>query len=106
PVLLALGFCASYLVLGTVQQARAAHAQRALAAARGHVLERTEVMPTMANNLVWRALYLHDGRIYSDRIRVGWFSGATVREGWSLPRVQVSDLTAAERARDTRRSFE
>ena len=65
-----------------------------------------EVMPTLANNLVWRALYVHEGKIYSDRIRVGWFSSATVIEGWALPLVTDAELTEVERARNQRRSFE
>lgn len=105
PALIALGFGAAYLVLGGVQHARAVAAQRALAERRGHSVERFAVMPALANNLVWRALYLHRGAIHSDRIRVGWFSGATVREGWSLPTVRAADLAPEERARDTRRSF-
>ncbi len=106
PALVALALACGYLGLGAVQHARASAAQSALAAARGHTPERSEVMPTLANNLVWRALYVHDGRIYADRIRVGWFSRATLREGWSLPLVAASDLTPQEKARDTRRSFE
>jgi inner membrane protein len=57
-------------------------------------------MPTLANNLGWRALYIYQGRIYSDRIRVGWFSRPTVLEGWSLAQVTKADLTEPERARD------
>lgn len=102
----ALVVAAVYLVLGGVQHSRAVAAQKHLAARRGHTLERFEVMPTLANNLVWRALYVHGGNIYSDRIRVGWFSGATVVEGWSLPLVTEAELTAAERVRNQRRSFE
>lgn len=105
PVLAALGFAAAYVGLGGVQHARAGAAQEALAVARGHVRERFEVMPTLANNVVWRALYVYEGRIYSDRIRVGWFSGPAVREGWALPLVGEAGLGPAERARDTRRSF-
>lgn len=97
---------AAYLALGGVQRARAAAAQRELAGLRGHAPERCEVMPTLANHVVWRALYLHEGRIYSDRIRVGWFTGVTVAEGWSLPRVTAADLTAGEQARNRARSFE
>lgn len=101
----ALAGAAAYLGFGGLQHHRAATAQRQLAASRGHAIERAEVMPTMGNNVVWRALYLHEGRIHSDRIRVGWFSAPEVREGWSLPRVGSADLTPAERARDSRRSF-
>lgn len=101
----AVAVVAAYVTLGAVQHARAVSAQAQLAQRRGHAIARFEVMPTLANNLVWRALYVHNGRIYSDRIRVGWFSGPTVVEGWSLPLVGVADLTPAERARNQRNSF-
>lgn len=106
PALVALTVAFAYLGFGVVQHARANAAQRTLAAARGHTLERHEVMPTMANNLVWRALYAHEGRLYSDRIRVGWFSAATVRPGWSLPLIGLDDLTPHEKSRNTRHAFE
>lgn len=99
-------FCAAYLALGAAQRARALAAQTALATTRGHRAERSEVMPTLANHIVWRSLYLHEGRIHSDRIRVPWLGAATVREGTSLPLVTRRELTPAELARDgTHRSF-
>jgi inner membrane protein len=100
-----LAVAASYLTLGVVQQGRAVDAQVALAAARGHRPERIEVMPTLGNLVVWRALYAWEGKIYADRIRVGLTGEATVRAGWALAQVGSEDLTAAERARDGRRSF-
>lgn len=106
PAWIALVVCAGYLGCGVVQHARATAAQRQLAASRGHLIERSEVMPTLANNVVWRALYRHEGRLYADRIRVGWFSGPTVREGWSLPLVTPADLTPAEAARNERGAFQ
>jgi inner membrane protein len=106
PAGIALTFAAAYLAAGGVQVARATSAQEALARSRGHTVERGEVMPTLGNNVIWRALYVHDGKIYSDRIRVGWFSPATVREGWSLPLVRETDLTPEEKARNERRSFQ
>lgn len=102
----ALIFCASYIGLGAVQHSRAVAAQSQLAQSRRHVIERFEVMPTLANNLVWRSLYVHHGQIYSDRIRVGWFSTATVVEGVSLPLVTKAELTEAEQERNQRQSFE
>lgn len=101
-----LATAALYLGLGVAQHTRAHRALRELAAARGHTIERFAVMPTLANNLVWRALYLHRGQLYSDRIRVGWFSAPTVRAGWSLPLVRAPDLTSAETSRNQHRSFE
>jgi inner membrane protein len=106
PAMIALCLAAVYLFLGGVQRGRAVEAQRALASTRGHVPERFEVMPTLANNIVWRAIYVHDDRIWSDRVRVGWFSPAAVRAGWSLPLVRVEDLSPAERQRNRQRSFE
>jgi inner membrane protein len=102
----ALLLAAGYVGWGFVQHARALAAQRTLAAGRGHIIERAEAMPTLGNNIVWRALYLHEGRIHSDRLRVGWFSAPQVREGWSLPVVRRAHLTAEELARDRQRSFE
>ena len=104
--IIALSFALAYLALGAVQHSRAATVQRQLAQSRGHTIERFEVMPTLANNLVWRALYVYHGEIYSDRIRMGWVSAATVMEGWSLPVVTVAELSEAERARNQQRSFE
>jgi inner membrane protein len=101
---LALGGC--YIAFGSIQHTRAIAAQQTLASARGHRIERFEVMPTLANNIVWRALYSDGRRIFSDRIRVGWFSSATVREGWSVPLLRVNELSAAESARNRHRSFE
>jgi len=95
-----------YVGLGAIQHARAVSVQQQLARQRSHTIERFEVMPTLGNNLVWRALYQHDGKMFSDRIRVGWFSGPTVVEGWSLPVVTESGLTATERARNQQRSFD
>lgn len=91
---------AAYMLLGIVQHQRALGAQSQLAQTRGHSIERREVMPTMANNLVWRSLYLADGQLYSDRVRVGFFSGVTVKEGMRLPVVTAKDLTGEEQARD------
>ena len=98
--------CAAYLFFGFVQHSRAVGAQRLLAEARGHRIERFEVMPTLANNIIWRALYQHDGRIHSDRIRVGWFSAPQVREGWSLPLLTGAGLSPAESARNRQKSFQ
>ena len=89
-------FGCAYLTLGGIQKARCARVQSELARQRGHTIERAEIMPTLANNLVWRTLYLTDGKIYSDRIRVGWFTGAAVREGNALPLATAEDLSPLE----------
>jgi inner membrane protein len=100
----AILFACAYMGLGGIQRARAAQVQHTLAQQRGHVLERAEVMPTLANNLVWRSLYLTGGRVYSDRIRVG--VNATFKPGTSLPLVTTNDLTVLEQQGNRNRSFE
>ncbi len=100
-----LAVAVGYLGLGAVQHARAVNAQAVLAAERGHTPERIEVMPTLGNVLVWRALYEDDGKIFADRVRIGLAGDASVRPGWALAHVREGDLTATERARNQRRSF-
>ena len=102
-VWIALAFCSAYLVVGAVQKSRAHAAQAELARRRGHQIERAEAMPTLANQLVWRSLYLHAGHIHSDRLRVPWLGASTVREGASLPLVTARDLSPEEAARDGER---
>lgn len=100
PVRIALAVVTVYLATGGVQHARASRAQNQLASSRGHQPERALAMPTLGNNLVWRSLYLHEGRIYTDRIRVGWSSGVSCLEGASVRFTSLSDLTVAERDRN------
>lgn len=90
-------FAATYLSLGIVQRTRAANFQVELAASRGHKIERSEAMPTLANLMVWRSLYLADGQLYSDRIRVGLFAPNTYKEGTNLPLITRDHLTPLER---------
>lgn len=101
-----LALAAAYFVVGVNQHARATRAVAALAASRGHTAARLEAMPTLANQIIWRTLYQHGGRIYCDRVRVGWFSAAETRAGWDLPRVSAADLSPEERTRNAQQSFE
>ena len=54
---------AAYLGLSGFQQQRAEAALRELARVRGHVAGQLSVKPTLANLLLWRGLYVHDGRV-------------------------------------------
>jgi hypothetical protein len=54
-------------------------------------------MPTLGNNIVWRSIYLANGQIHSDRIRVGWLGASSHRPGTPQPRVTVDRLTPFER---------
>jgi inner membrane protein len=65
-----VGLC--YLALGAVQESRARSVQADIAAARGHRIERGRVLPSLGNLIVWRSLYVADGKIHVDALRVAW----------------------------------
>lgn len=98
----ALGWGVLCLAAGVCQHGRVLTAQQRLASERGHAVLRGRTMPTIGNNVVWRSLYEHEGRIFCDRIRVGWGGEISVREGTSLERAPVSGLSQAESAAEAR----
>jgi inner membrane protein len=90
------------LATGLIQHLRAVEHAVALAAARGHSPSVLLVKPTLANLVLWRSLYLHEGRLYADAVRVGRPGGATVYRGESAPRfdpVTDAGLPPGSRAR-------
>ncbi|HMJ88439.1 MAG TPA: metal-dependent hydrolase [Candidatus Acidoferrum sp.] len=95
-VICGLALAAAYFCCGAIQHSRAAAVQKLLADGRKHTIERSEVMPTLGNNIVWRSVYLANGTIHADRIRAGWFSRGTAREGTALPLMTTNDFTALE----------
>src|SRR5690606_1344505 len=70
---------------GAIQHQRAAAEAAQLAAARGHEPERLLVKPTLANRVLWRALYVSAGRIHVDAIRVGLSGRVRIYPGQSAP---------------------
>ncbi|MDP2136127.1 MAG: metal-dependent hydrolase [Sulfuritalea sp.] len=66
---LLLGAC--YLGLSFVQQQRGEAALAALAQARGHQATQVSVKPSMANLVLWRSLYVHDGQVQVDAFHLG-----------------------------------
>ena len=95
--LLGVMLALSYLVFGGVQNFRAVQVQKEIAQTRGHIRERSEVMPTLGNNIVWRSIYLANGQIHSDRIRVGWLGARSHRPGTPQPQETADRLTPFER---------
>ena len=90
--------CVSYLLLGSLQHHRAETVAEQLASSRGHAVTRHVVKPTMANLLLWRSVYIADGRIYVDAIRAG-FGKNQVLEGDSLMQFDVErDLPDLDRS--------
>lgn len=81
----ALALALLYLGLALVQQQRAESALVALAAARGHAIERSEVKPTLGNIILWRGVYLSEDRFHVAALRAG-VSGVRIYDGGAVPR--------------------
>ena len=64
-----LGMC--YFGLSAFQQGRVAEAAMQVAQARGHQATQLSVKPSMANLVLWRSLYVHDGRVQADAFHLG-----------------------------------
>ncbi len=79
-----LALAAVYLLLGLVQHERATGEALALAASRGHAVERLVVKPTMGNLLLWRFVYQAGDRFFVDAVRVG-LTSRRVYAGQSAP---------------------
>jgi inner membrane protein len=94
PAVAGLAWAAAWLGLGVVQHARAASVQVELARARGHEPVRARVDPSLGNNVLWRAIYVADGRIHADAVRVPWLGRPTVRTGGSAPLAAAAELAA------------
>ena len=56
---IALGWVLAYLTLGVVQRDRAAAAYAEHIDQRGHFASQLEVKPSIGNNILFRAFYLH-----------------------------------------------
>ncbi len=82
-------FASAYLLLGVVQQDRAASLAQAQAEERGHVTERLIVKPTMGNLLLWRSVYSFDGTYYVDAVRAGLSGNSKVFEGEKVPAFDI-----------------
>jgi len=90
-----LGLALAYIGLGMLQLHRAEAIQAELIEQRGHDATRAEVKPSMANNILFRAFYEHQGVFYVDAIRVPWWGASRVYEGGSHPALVVDDFLAA-----------
>lgn len=69
---LGLALASGYLCLGYLQQQRVTENMLTVIARRGHTPDHLTVKPTLGNQLLWRSLYRHDGRIQVDATHAGW----------------------------------
>ena len=94
PARIALAYAFLYLGMSVVQHARVMNVQQTLAQQRGHEIARGRVMPTFANQIVWRSLYESDGMLHADAVRVPLFGPAKVKRGESVALLHLADLAA------------
>lgn len=91
----ALVLCALYFGFCGVQRSQAVRVADELAVARGHVPEDRSIRPSFGNVMVWRMIYLFEGRYYVDAVWVAPGQMPRVYEGQSVERFTGAD--AAER---------
>jgi inner membrane protein len=107
PARLAVCLALLYLGFGVWQQHRAIDVQQRLAAARGHAMSHSRVMPLPGSLVLWRAVYVAAGHIHVDGVRVPWWGDASVKEGGAVRLATFADVpsTMAEHP-GTRRVFD
>ena len=82
----------SYMLLGVVQHYRAQLVAEELALSRGHITSQHVIKPTVANNLLWRSVYIAGNHIYVDAIRLGVFSDNKIFIGESVEKFDVNQF--------------
>ncbi len=76
--------CALYLSAGFIQLQRAESIATQLMLSRGHGSSQRVVKPTLGNILLYRSVYIYNGRIYVDAVRVGLGDNTRVYQGDSV----------------------
>ncbi|MEX0723878.1 MAG: metal-dependent hydrolase [Gracilimonas sp.] len=77
----AFGWIALYLIFGSIQHQKAVQAGEQIAHGKDHSIERIEVKPTIANQLVWSVRYESLDTLYAYGIRLSPFSKRVIYEG-------------------------
>jgi len=83
-----------YLCFGLFQRDRAAAAYTKVIEARGHTATRMEVKPSIGNNILFRAFYIHDDTFYADAIRIPWWGETKLYEGSSIAALDIDAFRA------------
>lgn len=108
PVRIALAITTLYLIgFGAWQHHRAVEVQKMLAASRGHSLQHARALPAPGWLLLWRSVYVTEGRLVVDAIRLPWFGRPRVLAGGEADQITLEDLPAVARSNaETVRRFE
>src|SRR5262245_115499 len=105
-VQIALLLTTLYIGFGGWQHHRASDVQRRLATLRGTQMTHSRVMPAIGWLLLWRSVYLAEGRLYADGIRIPWLGTPRVLEGGSSDSTTADDLPPSARNNaETERRF-
>jgi len=92
---ISMGWVGAYLCLAFVQQTRVERAVAGYMDGEGREYDQLAVKPSFGNIIIWRAMWMEGGRVYSAAVRAG--SEVLVwSEGASLPLVGVGDLVVPE----------
>jgi len=83
-----------YLCFGAIQRDRAAAAYTKVIQDRGHTATRMEVKPSIGNNILFRAFYIHEGTFYADAIRIPWWGESKLYEGASIEALDIKAFRA------------
>ncbi len=94
PARVALVYAFVYIGLGFYQHHRAIDVQHQLAAMRGHNIEKGKAVPQLLSNQLWTSVYIADGRIHADMVRLPLFGEPEIDVGGSVQHVTTSDLQA------------
>lgn len=81
----AWGWLIAVLLFGWFQNERVQSVISFTAAERDHLPAELVVKPTIGNQLLWRANYIHDGRVWTYGVRAGLFSEPVVYIGDDSP---------------------
>ncbi|MCC5913583.1 MAG: metal-dependent hydrolase [Balneolaceae bacterium] len=81
----AWGWLALILLFGWFQNERIQNVIHKTAVERGHTATELVVKPTIGNQLLWRANYIHDDRVWTYGVRAGLFSESIVYTGEDSP---------------------
>ena len=76
-----------YFSLGYIQHERAEKLALSIAETRGHIVKRIEVKPSLANLLVWKAIYETERKYYVDALKIGF--GNKIIQGTSIDKLNV-----------------
>lgn len=92
PALAVLLISTAYLGFGAIQHHRAENFQAELAQSRGHRIAMSRMIPSLGPHLLWRSIYLAEGRLYVDALRVGYADDKRYWQGGSLPHFDIEAL--------------